>query len=83
MVDTDHTVAGVARQIGVEEALLGRWVNLEKATPGPASGLFDEPERAELERLRTEVQQLRMDNKFLGKAAALVAAKTSPGNVSR
>jgi len=40
-------------------------------------------ERAELERLRRENQDLRMDNEFLGKAAAFFASKQNPRNGSR
>ena len=34
---------------------------------------LDLDERAELERLRREIAELRMDNEFLGKAAAFFA----------
>lgn len=52
MIDTGRTIAEVAREIGVGEQLLGRWVAAE---------------RAELERLRRENAQLRMDREFLTK----------------
>jgi transposase len=38
---------------------------------------LDADERAELERLRREVAELRMDREFLKKAAAFFAADTS------
>lgn len=79
-----RTIAAVAREIGVGEQLLGRWVHAERARTG---GGFDAPlevdERAELERLRREVQDLRMDNEFLGKAAAFFASKQNPRSGSR
>lgn len=40
-------------------------------------------ERAELERLRREVAELRMDNEFLGKAAVFFASKQNSGSGSR
>jgi len=83
VIDTGRAVAGVARQIGVGEALLGRWVSQEKVTLEPAPGVVGESGRAELERLRVEVQQLRMGNEFLGKAAAFFAAKTNARTSSR
>ena len=83
VIDTGRTVAEVARQIGVGEALLGRWVSQERAMSGPAPGVVGESERAELERLRAEVLQLRMDNEFLGKAAAFFASRTSGRTSSR
>ena len=67
------------------EQLLGRWVQLERGRMGaPPEALLDVSERAELERLRRENGELRMDNEFLGKAAAFFAAKNTPGrSVSR
>lgn len=49
------------------------WVNRYKKTnPVDEPGL-SEPERAELERLRKENRELRMEKEFLGKAAAFFA----------
>lgn len=84
VIDTGRTVAAVAREIGVGEQLLGRWVHAERArTGGGADASLDVDERAELERLRRENQDLRMDNEFLGKAAAFFASKQNPRNGSR
>jgi transposase len=44
---------------------------------------LDVDERAELERLRVENAQLRLDNEFLGKAAAFFASRTTQRSVSR
>lgn len=77
MIDTQRTIAEVAREIGVGEQLLGRWVAVERArSDDPPAGL-DADERAELERLRREVAELRMDREFLKKAAAFFAAENS------
>lgn len=83
VIDTGRTVAAVAREIGVGEQLLGRWVHAERARGGPGEVPLDVDERAELERLRREVQELRMDNEFLGKAAAFFASKQNPRSGSR
>lgn len=83
VIDTDRTIAAVAREIGVGEQLLGRWVAQERARSGSGEGPLDLNERAELERLRREVTELRMDNEFLGKAAAFFASKQNPRNGSR
>ena len=84
VIDTGRTVAAVAREIGVGEQLLGRWVHAQRARMGgDADASLDLDERAELERLRREVQDLRMDNEFLGKAAAFFASKQNPRNGSR
>ena len=47
---------------------------------GPGVGTFCGPV---LERLRREVAELRMDNEFLGKAAAFFASKQNPRSGSR
>jgi transposase len=70
VIDTGRPIAVVAREIGVGEALLGRWVGLERARSDHPPGAVDADERAELERLRVENAELRMDREFLKKAAA-------------
>ena len=76
VLDSGRTIAEVAREIGVGEQLLGRWVATERArTVGPAPGGLGIEERAELERLRAENAQLRMDREFLKKAAAFFVAE--------
>jgi transposase len=74
VIDTGRPVVQVARDIGVGEALLGRWVALERARTDPPAAL-DPDERAELARLRTENAELRMDREFLKKAAAFFATE--------
>lgn len=84
VIDSGRTVAAVAREIGVGEQLLGRWVHAERARAGGGAEVsLDLDERAELERLRRENQELRMDNEFLGKAAAFFASKQNPRSGSR
>lgn len=84
VIDTGRTIAAVAREIGVGEQLLGRWVRAERArTGGGEVAPLDLDERAELERLRREIAELRMDNEFLGKAAAFFASKQNPRSGSR
>ncbi len=79
VIDTGRTIAAVAAEINVGAQLLGRWVQAERDRIGaPSEAPLDTSERAELERLRTENAELRMDNEFLGKAAAFFAAKNTP-----
>ena len=82
VIDTGRTIAAVAAEIRVSEQLLGRWVRLERERIAP-HGDLSEPERVELERLRTEVAQLQMDNEFLGKAAAYFASKNASRTATR
>ena len=75
VIDTGRPVAHVAAEIGVGEQLLGRWVRRPKrpATDNPV--VLDDDERAELERLRKENAELRLDRAFLKKAAAFFASE--------
>ena len=80
VIDTDRTIATVAGEINGGAQLLGRWVQQERDRIGaPPEAPLDASERAELERLRRENTELRLDNEFLGKAAAFFAAKNTPG----
>ena len=72
MIDTGRTIAEVAREIGGGEALLGRWVAVERSEMDDPPEALDADERAELTRLRREVAELRMDRAFLKNAAACV-----------
>lgn len=75
VIDTGRTIAAVARELGVGEQLLGRWVAAERARTATApTGQLHAEERAELARLRRENADLRKDNEFLGKAAAFFAS---------
>ena len=88
VIDTDRTIAQVARDIGVGEQLLGRWVRDERArelaaaaTPTDIETPLSETERAELMRLRRRVreQEIRLEEReqdvaFLKKASAYFAA---------
>ena len=65
VIDTGRTIAEVARELGVGEQLLGRWVAGERARMGDPPAALDVDERAELERLRRENAALRMDREFL------------------
>lgn len=70
VLDTGRPIAVVAREIGVGEQLLGRWVAVERAHDDAPPAALDADERAELDRLRVENTELRMDREFLKKAAA-------------
>lgn len=83
VIDTGRPVAPVARELGLGEQLLGRWVAQERARlEAPEESAAAETEKSELERLRRENAQLRMDNEFLGKAAAFFASKQQNRNAS-
>ena len=77
VIETGRPVAHVAAEIGVGEQVLGRWVRLvkESATVGDTGAVLDAGERAELERLRRENAELRLDRAFLKKAAAFFVSE--------
>ena len=83
VIDSGRTIAAVAAEIGVGEQLLGRWVALERARMDEPPPALDINERAELERLRAENAQLRMDREFLKKAAAFFVAENASNPTPR
>ncbi|MCA2282140.1 transposase, partial [Mycobacterium avium] len=66
-METGRPIAHVAAEIGVGEQLLGRWVRLarEAADDGDTRAVLEADERAELEHLRRENAELRLDREFL------------------
>jgi len=77
VIDTGRRIAEVAREIGVGEQLLGRWVAIERGRLDDPPEALDVDERAKLQRLRREVAELRMDRVFLKEAAAFFATESS------
>ena len=83
VINTGRPVAVVARELGVKEQTLGRWVNLYKSRQDVGDGALSETERAELARLRKENSELKMDRAFLKKASLFFAQEASDTNVKR
>jgi transposase InsO family protein len=80
VIETGRPMAHVAAEIGVGEQLLGRWVRLQRqaASAGDTGAVLDTDERAELERLRRENAELRLDREFLKKSRGLLRLRTQP-----
>ena len=71
-------VSELARELGIQETVLRRWrkeMAVDEETAFPGNGRRLEPED-ELERLRKEVAQLRMERDFLKRAAAFFAKES-------
>ena len=83
VINTGRAVATVARELGIKEQTLGRWVNAYKARQEAGDGALSETERAELARLRTENSELKLDRAFLKKASLFFAQEASDTNVKR
>jgi len=69
--DSGKTVAAMARELGLTQTALRRWV--EEAEEAAQPGALKLEERAELAQLRREVTRLRMERDILKKAAAFFA----------
>jgi transposase len=88
VINTGRTVATVARELGLKEQTLGRWVHDFRARARAAAGEagqggLSETERAELLRLRRENSDLKLDRAFLKKASLFFAQEASDTNGKR
>ena len=83
VINTGRPVATVARELGVKEQTLGRWVNLFRERQEAGDGALSETERAELGRLRKENSDLKMDRAFLKKASLFFAQEASDTSEKR
>jgi len=68
--ETGRPIAQVARELGLHEGTLGRWVNLDRRARD-GQGPLSESERDELNRLRKENAELAMERDVLKRSAAL------------
>lgn len=79
VIDTGRAIADVADELNLSATLLGRWVKKGRERTGKLGDdtalEFNINERSGLDRLRRENAELRMDNEFLGKAAAFFVSK--------
>ena len=72
------TAAQAARELGVGEIVLGRWLQLARdgVEKSRAGEVLTESEHGELKRLRSENAVLRKEREILKKAAAFFAKET-------
>lgn len=63
--ETGRPIAEVARELGVNEGTLGNWVVKDRRKREGSDAAVSESERAELERLRRENVELRMERDVL------------------
>ena len=78
VLDTGSLIASVARDLGLCESVVGRWVTLERERRQAARE--GRPNPRELEAANTapsrRVRELEKENEFLGKASAFFAPCT-------
>ena len=70
VIETGKPIAQVARDLGINVGTLGNWCAAERKSRKKDRSL-DLDERAELERLRREVIELRMQRDVLKRSVAL------------
>ena len=77
VLDTGSTIASVARDVGLGESVVGRWVKLERERRQAAQQGHPDPREmeAEITALRRRVRELEKENEFLGKASAFFASR--------
>src|ERR687892_1628853 len=81
VMETGKPIAQVARDLCLNEGTLGNWCAKERRARKKDRSL-DPDERAELERLRREVVELRMQRDVLKRSVALWVDEAScPGRV--
>ena len=76
VLDTGSSIASVARDVGLGETVVGRWVKLERERRQAAQQGCPDPREmeAEITALRRRVRELEKENEFLGKASAFFAS---------
>jgi transposase len=78
VLEQGYKQAEAARSLGIDPALISRWVREYKADEGDAfrgRGKL-KPEQEELRQLREEVKRLKMEKEILKKAAVFFAKET-------
>lgn len=73
LVQTGKSIGSVARDLGLTESAVDRWVKQAREAQKKAKVPLDGSERTELELLRKENARLRMEREILKKAAAFFA----------
>jgi len=73
VIDSGRPIAQVARELRISDGTLGNWVTKYRDEHPVLETPLSLSERARLAELERENRQLRLDNEFLGKAAAFFA----------
>ncbi len=71
VTETGKPIAQVARELGINEGTLGNWCAKQRRASDDGQAPLTESERAELDRLRREVVELRMQRDVLKRSVAL------------
>jgi transposase len=71
VTQTGKPIAQVARELGINEGTLGNWCAKHRRAGENGQSSLSESERAELDRLRKEIIELRMQRDVLKRSVAL------------
>ena len=71
MRETGKPIARVARELGINEGTLGKWVATDRRARERGNRALSQDERAELVRLRREVTELATERDALKRSVAL------------
>ena len=76
VLDTGSSIASVARDLGLGESVVGRWVKLERERRQAAREGRPDPRELEAENTAPSrrVRELEKEREFLGKASAFFAS---------
>ena len=76
VLDTGSSIASVARDLGLGESVVGRWVKLERERRQAAREGRPDPREleAEITAPSRRVRELEKEREFLGKASAFFAS---------
>ena len=77
VLDTGSSIASVARDLGLGESVVGRWVKLERERRQAAAQGRPDPRELEAEITAPSrgVRELEKEREFLGKASAFFASR--------
>ena len=77
VLDTGSSIASVARDLGLGESVVGRWVKLERERRQAAREGRPDPREleAEITAPSRRVRELEKEREFLGKASAFFASR--------
>ena len=73
VIESGRPIAQIARELQINDGTLGNWVARYRDEHPVSEVPLSLSERARLGELERENRQLRLDNEFLGKAAAFFA----------
>lgn len=75
VITSGQPIAEVERNLGIVEGTLANWVAKARESGEFKERPLELSERAELERIRKELQQVKLERDFLKKAAAFFASQ--------